>query len=287
MNIIRPPSEASEPGSLETFVQAADLGSDDAFRQVLADEKQVMAHLGPADLRAALTARNILRMSIGQGFHHSEGRHQLVWWFSEIGLEGSERDVDDHLQSFFRDRGFRSSEPNGQWTSRYLSGDGDPASAASGHLLTEVLIEGPRRWRGGRQRAAGISLAWTVTAGSTSVPPRLAQVVEALPMLKDPRIDASVYEALAGKPVIDLMFSGTWTRYYSTSITFLPDVSGEDTALTKEVTQVLGDAGFQLKEENGDKASFERQRDGDHAHAQLSIAKGTAGGVHLHIQPQS
>ena len=208
-----PVAEPAPITDIATLVGAAALGSDAAFSSVLAADKQRLDHTAPAALRDLLTSVDILRMSASQGLDYTDGVAGLVWYFNEIGIAGSEDDVIAAITDKLTGAGFAVGPPPSEHWNHFFQRE-------DSQLRHEVMIEGPEGWTGGDREAAGVSLLWRVASRDPLPAPTFAEVVTALPYLVDDRIDASIYKALADLHVTSVTSGGTWTRYYSLSITF-------------------------------------------------------------------
>lgn len=255
------------------LVAAAGAGSDEAFRKVIAADGQAEDHTAPEALRKLLTSRRVLRMEMSQSYSHEGGKAGLIWWFGEIGFAGGEAEVSGALRRIMQDAGFKARE-----------GEEALFTKSSGGYEQEVKVEGPRRWTGGRETACGVKLLWKVMSVKPSPHPALARVLEALPMLRDERLEARVYEALAGEPVESLSRGGTWTRYYDWDLALSPGSAEAAARLHTRLQGLLAELGYEPGRPDRESQGFERKKTGSFAWLTPADPDGV---VRLRFQPES
>ncbi|MBI5208762.1 MAG: hypothetical protein HY927_02165 [Elusimicrobia bacterium] len=263
-------------GPLRRLGKAAEVGTDAGFKKLLAAEKKSPGHRAPARLRALLASFEVLRMSLGEAYSQEDGAPSRVWWFGEIGVAGEASATAGRLRSGFEAAGFKPGP----------RGDGKTAYArTSGGVTQEVVVEGPHRWVGGRKTACGFRLRWTVTDGKPAPVPPLAALLREIPVLRDARLEDSLYEALAETPTASLAVGGTWTRYYDWDASFSAEGPGGAARLHEALRALLAGLGYEASgtAEDGT-ASYQRPRTGSFAWLSPPDPKGR---VRLRIQPES
>lgn len=261
------------PGPLTPLMAAAGVGTDPAFERVMAGEKQRPGHTAPTVLRQLLTSREVLRMSAEQGYAHKGGKHMLVWWFSELGFAGSVTEVRAGIEARLSESGFTRSPAE--------AGDSVSYSRTADGVTQHVDLRGPRGWTGGSREACGVELAWRVVQDTPAPPLTVAEVLTALPFLRDDRIDAPIWAGLAALPAAAVMLGGTWTRYYSLSAQLVAPADGG--ALRDTLVALLKSAGFEDGRAEDGRRNLERKRTGSFA----QVFDPTPEGVRLHVQPES
>ncbi len=260
---------------IERLIRAADVGDDKKFQELLSAEKQADHHTAPARLRELLASFRVLRMDMGQAYAHEEGKAALVWWFGEIGIAGDVDNVGAQIADAMKSAGFTAAEGEKGRKKFTLSKDG---------VTQEIGIEGPHRWVGGKETACGIRMMWKVADEKESPAQTLEKLLGQLPVLKDDRLEDSVYIDLASLPVARLAFGGTWTRYYDWDATFAADSPEAAAKLHERLRKLVSDLGYEEMKSKEDPQSFERKKTGSFGWLHAPDAKHR---VRLRFQPES
>ncbi len=264
------------------------VGTDDAWHAFLAQDRKPEQIHAPAALRRWIAALPVLRWDLGAAFAHEAGYATLTWWCGELGLRGRPEQVREMVDAAFRDLDFTRAPEGDAWTFyRQASG-----------TLTEVALEGPRRWTGGRETACGLRVRWTVKAVTASPSPTVAEVLREFPWLADARVDRAPVDAVASLPTAEVSFGGTWSRYFTWTVTvgaadpasatrapsagaLGADAPAEDPTL-QSIDRALRDCGYVLQP--GDEREYRRENSGSYAWLEGPDASRR---ITLRIQPES
>ncbi len=261
---------------INSLLEAGQVGSDAPFKRLLASEKQRSDHRAPAGLRALLGGFEVLRMSMAQGIAHGEGRLDVSWFLAELGIVGEAKATNARIDRVLTEQGFQFAS-GGDRMRLYRK-----TTKSAEH---EVAMEAAAPWVGGKRQACGTSVSWRIRALEKSPAPRLRHTLAALPYLRDGRVSARLFDALADQRIERIDLGGTWTRYYTLSLNFAAtDSESEATVLHGKVLAVLQAQGFEISKRSAAQIHLERGRSG--SVAQL-IGPDKRRRVRLHLQPQT
>lgn len=264
------------PAHIQALESAADVGTDEAFKTLLEAHKQRLDLEAPSHLRAFLTAAPLKRMRISRGYHHAKGEHVLSWFFAELAAPGSPEAILAAWQEVLGEQGLKPSEEHAQGPFTRAFAGGLP-----GDRREIARMEPPQPAVGGDEPWAGGMLDWSVSVAGAE-PPQLSEVLEALPYLADARVDAAWYEAMGAVPVSSVGLGGTWTKYYSLSVSFQPEEKAESVAA--QAVEALVSVGFVVEDEGVEMTRLKRASTGSFAQVYVPDALGR---VQVHIQPES
>jgi hypothetical protein len=265
------PASAGPPAApLKQLADAVGVASDPAFTAALGKDGQRTDHTAPAALRALLAAHEVVRMSASQGYAYQDGRHELVWYFGELGLAGGRDALRASLRTALLDGGFVAE----------VDEDFELLARRSvGEVEERVEVEGPADWTGGQKPAAGIKLTWTVRGPAGGRQASFGEVLAGIPFLRDPRIDASIYERLAAFPVVRVLVGGPWTRSYDLFLM----LGGDPDRAFDSASEALTAAGYvPMGTARPDGRELQRSSSGSFAQVNRNSQ-----GVMVHIQPES
>ena len=261
---------------IEHLLRAGEVASDAPFKRLLVTEKQRKNHRAPAALRALLGGFEILRMSMGQGVGHSDGRLDVTWFLAELGVAGEAAATDAQIDRTLTRLGFERAA-GGERMRLYRK-----TTPGAEH---EVAMGASSDWDGGEKQACSTSISWRIRALDRSPAPALRDAVAALPYLRDDRIPESFFKALADERIERIDLGGTWTRYYSLSLNFAAAASDKAAqALHGRVLLALQAQGLKIGKRSATKVDLGKGPRG--AVAQL-IGPDKRHRTRLHLQPQT
>jgi hypothetical protein len=277
-----PPVSAAE-SSLETVLarmrRAFAIAAEPSFAALLAERRHLDDRPAPAALRALLVGLAPFRMGLQMAFSLEAGKPTLVWWMSEVGVDGRPEQAGEKAESLLTTAGLVASPPEAGPRGRQLRRFQKRVDG----MLLEVEIEGFQRFVGGNKPACGAAVMARAVAGQQVDIPTLAQVLASLPELQDHRVPRTLLAPFAIQPVSGLALGGTWRRYYDLDITFAPGSPEAASALRGRLERHLGSEGFARQDE--DRGVVTYQKSGSFAF--LSVEGDKRDQVRHRIQPES
>jgi len=278
-----PPRDEDPLARLRRLADVDTLDPD--FAQWLTEHKHLPTMPAPQVLRSFLLSREVLRTSLHLGLSLTEGELRLHWFVDDCGMVGSADDLRTHIQNHLEEAAFAVQHHDAEhFPLRWVKNTPE--------MTIEWWAEEPAPWTGARQRTSGLS--FIVALGTQTPATELTPLLEQVPFLIDPRIDAALWDTIATLPLEEISRGGTWERYLSTSMRFrAPDPASAWRAYVRSRDALIALGFTPPDNQAGDcheaacapvSLRLSRASSGSYAHIERPDADGR---FRLHLQPES
>ncbi|MCP4132007.1 MAG: hypothetical protein GY754_13600 [bacterium] len=269
---------ATPGNSMDSIINKLLSGPDPAYSSLLKKLKHKTDFPAPLEFRKLMLTLSPFRLDLNMGVIYKEKRVRFTWYSNEVGVKGKPAEVLETIKKALSAEGF-SYKAKGD--NQY--GSPEHSLYKEENLLKhDFLIEGPRKFTGGRGPACGSRIMYEVEYLKDSAPPSVKDILLANPALSCPELPPQLLEYLNDKKIDSLFYGGTWTRYYDWGVrTPCGSAAGAKKAFS-EVKSIILKMGFKLSRKSRGVSTFSKTGT-RYPIIYLSVEKG--GIFYFRIQP--
>lgn len=266
-------TELSPAGAIKKLLKAAEVGTDYKFRLFLESYTHRKDMTAPKNLRTFLASMPVFRSDYNLAYQKNHDSTTLIWWFNDTAMKGSAIEMMELMKQQMLRQGFKQTKSDNE--------DVDCYSLESKGILYEVRIKQPGNFTGSKFPACGTQIIWKAILRERSSYLSLKQLLAAMPILKDSRIDQEIYDSLSEQKIASLSIGGTWSMYYTWQAELMPD-PGQD--LLHKVRDLAKNRDFGTYTRENDYDVFCREKTMSYIYIYTSQQDKN---ITIRIQPQS
>jgi hypothetical protein len=263
--------------SIPHIKEAAALGSDARFIALLDAQGLKNDIKAPAKLRTFITSLSVVKTGMGAGYLFAIRRAALLWSTGDCVIAGTREQALQRILFLLKELGF-SEEVKAREAGAPLLYTFEYEG-----ITQTVTIAKPEDALMAGRAVSTTKILWKAEDTNVSTIMTLDALLSALPYLKEPRIDETLYREIGSRPVEMITLGGTSRNLYDWEVLIVPpEKQKKGSSLIAEMASLLEKLGYTKEGADPSKESFTRKSTGSAAF--LDKVAGSDK-VHLRIKP--